>query len=108
MPFRPPFLTAGERFAKNTSGCRIKLIYTLTVSIHITPWQRPWPTPADGDSLNQHHRGGKRLTMVMMFVGGLSRCSTEFSYYSYSTKPTVREFFDPKEKKNVFLNLNIY
>jgi hypothetical protein len=23
-----------------------------------------------GDSLNQHHRGGKQNTMVMMFVGG--------------------------------------
>jgi hypothetical protein len=24
-----------------------------------------------GDSLNQCHRGGKRYTMVMMFVGGV-------------------------------------
>ena len=32
-----------------------------------------------GDSLNQHHRVGKWLTMVMMFVGGgLCWCSTEW------------------------------
>ncbi len=24
-----------------------------------------------GNSLNRHHRGGKRNTMVMMFVGGV-------------------------------------
>ncbi len=25
--------------------------------------------------------------------GGLCRCSTEFPYYSYRTKPTEKEFF---------------
>ena len=35
-------------------------------------------------------RGGKRLTVVMMFVGGggLCRYSMEFPYFSCRTKPT--------------------
>ena len=43
--------------------------------------------------------------MVMMFVGGgVCRCSTEFLYYSYYTKPTVREFFVPAQTQiGVFL-----
>ena len=48
-----------------------------------------------GDSLNQRCGGGKGLTMVMMFMGVLCRCSTEFSYYSYSTNTSVRELFVP-------------
>ena len=39
------------------------------MAAHVSDW---------GDSLNQHRTGGKRLTMVMLFVGGgLCRCLTE-------------------------------
>jgi hypothetical protein len=52
----------------------------LWMAVHASNW---------GNSSNQCHRGGKWLTMVMMFVGGgLCWCSTEFPYYSCYTKPT--------------------
>jgi hypothetical protein len=34
----------------------------LWMATHASKW---------GDPLNQHRRGGKRYTMVMMFVGGV-------------------------------------
>ncbi len=46
-----------------------------------------------GDSSNQCRRVGKRLTMVMMFVGGLCWCLTKLPHYSYHTKPMKQEFF---------------
>jgi hypothetical protein len=33
--------------------------------------------------------------------GGLCRCSTEFPYYSYRTKPTEQEFFVSAQTKIV-------
>ena len=44
---------------------------------------------------NLRHRRGKRYTMVMMFVVGVGSAVEKFPYYSYHTKPTVREFFVP-------------
>ena len=51
--------------------------YTVILSISIRPWVTALGQPfwmavhaSDwGDSLNQHGRGGKQNTMVMMFVG---------------------------------------
>ena len=71
MTFWQPFLTAGEQIVENPSSyCRIKLIsllfylsalgQPLRMATHATDW---------GDSLNRRQRGGKRNTMVMMFVG---------------------------------------
>jgi hypothetical protein len=76
MPFWPPFLTVGEQFVENMSSPRIKLItwlfyqkpnvsalgQPLWMAIHDLDW---------GNSLNSCRRGGKRLTMVVMFVGCL-------------------------------------
>ena len=54
-----------------------------------------------GDPLNKRRRGGKWYTMVMMFEGELCRCLTEFLYYSYSRKPTGREFVVPAWTKKM-------
>ena len=68
MLFRQPFLTAGERIVKIVIlSIYIKprlstLGQPLRIAAHASDW---------GDSLNRHHRGGKRNTMVMMFVGGV-------------------------------------
>jgi hypothetical protein len=60
MPFRQPFLMAGERFIENTISCRIESIYikprqralgqTLRMAVHASDW---------GDSLKRRHRGGE-------------------------------------------------
>jgi hypothetical protein len=34
MPFRPPFLAAGERFIKNKISCRIKINFSVIVEHH--------------------------------------------------------------------------
>ena len=61
---------------------------------HVSDW---------GDSLNLRRRGGKRLTMVMMFVGGV------FLNYSYCGKPMGREFFVPvRTLTGVNLSTKIY
>jgi hypothetical protein len=72
------FLMVGKRFVENTSSCRIELStllfinYTkpsvsafgqpLWMATHVSDW---------GNLLNPRCRGGKRLTMVVMFVGCL-------------------------------------
>ena len=60
MPFRQPFLTAGERIIENTSISVILSIYIkprlsllgqpLRMAAHTSDWD---------DSLNRHHRGGQ-------------------------------------------------
>jgi hypothetical protein len=78
MPFRQPFLAAGEQFVENKMSCRIKLIsllfyrfikkrlralgQPLWMAAHVSDW---------GNLLNRRRREGKRNTMVMMFVGGV-------------------------------------
>ncbi len=47
MPFRPPFLTAGERFVKNTSNIELNLLHAWFIDLCKTPWQHPWPTPSE-------------------------------------------------------------
>jgi hypothetical protein len=103
MPFRAPFLTACERFAENTSSSRINLFkrlfyyFILNQAIEFlpNPFRRGCPRPI-GCIQRYHAVGGANgTTMVVMFVGGLCRWSTKFLYYSYSRKPTGREFFVP-------------
>jgi hypothetical protein len=103
MPFRAPFLTACERFAENTSSSRIKLITRLFYWFILNPAYAPSNNPfgiGSARPIGRIHRshavgGANGTTMVVMFVGGLCRWSTEFPYYSYSRKPTGREFFVP-------------
>jgi hypothetical protein len=103
MPFRAPFLTACEQFAENTSSCRINLFKQLFYCFILNqakeflpnPFRRGYPRPI-GCIQRYHTVGGANgTTMVVMFVGGLCRWSTEFPYYSYPRKPTGREFFVP-------------
>jgi len=77
MPFWPPFLTAGEQFVKNTSSCRNKLITVVFYQIKQNPARVPSANPCGWPLTHQIGAilwinsigGGKRLTMVMMFVG---------------------------------------
>jgi hypothetical protein len=92
-------LTAGKQFVKKLVAVKITN-YTLDLLICIKPSISALGHPLQmavhaldwGYSLYQRCRGGKRLTMVMMFVGGLRRCSTEFPYFSYRTKPLGQKF----------------
>ena len=59
------------------------------------------PTSDWGDLFNQHHKGGERYTMVMMFVGGVVPVFAGFLYYSYCRKPMGQEFFVPARTKIV-------
>jgi hypothetical protein len=61
MLYQPLFATAGEKFEENTSSSSA-LGKPLWMAAQASEW---------GDSLNQCHRGDKRNTMVMMFVGGV-------------------------------------
>jgi len=78
MPFRPPFATAGKQLVENKMSCRIQLISLLFIDLYkprLTVLGQPLRM-ADhasdwGDSLNRRCRGGKRVTMVMMFVVGV-------------------------------------
>jgi hypothetical protein len=54
MPFRPPFLTMGERRAIRQKPSPLRM------AAHVSE---------AGNPLNPHRRGGKRLTVVVMFVG---------------------------------------
>jgi hypothetical protein len=47
MPFRPPFLSAGERFVKSKMSFRI-FFFSVILSIYKTPPKSLWPNPADG------------------------------------------------------------
>ncbi len=44
MPFRPPFLTAGEQFIKNTSSIELDQLHDKFTDLYKIPWQRSWPT----------------------------------------------------------------
>jgi hypothetical protein len=69
----------GERLVENKMSYRIKLIsllfYRFIKKNSITALGQPLQMAAHasdwGNSLNQCRRGGKRVTMVMMFVGGV-------------------------------------
>jgi hypothetical protein len=102
MTFRAPFLTACEQFAKNTSSSRINLFkrlfycFILNQAIEFlpNPIRRGCPRPI-GCIQRYHAVGGANGTTGGDVCGGLCRWSTEFPYYSYSRKPTGREFFVP-------------
>jgi hypothetical protein len=77
MPFRPPFLTACERFTKNTSSSRINLFKKLFYRFILNqakaflpnPFRRGCPRPI-GCIQRYHAVGGANgTTMVVMFVG---------------------------------------
>jgi hypothetical protein len=60
---------------------------SLRMAAHASDW---------GDSLNRRCRGGKRNTMVMMFVGGVVLMLDRFFVlFSYRRKSTGQEFFVP-------------
>jgi hypothetical protein len=58
--------------------CKSALGQPLRMAAHVLDW---------GDSLNQCRRGGKRLTMVMMFVGGVASVLDEIPviFLTYKT-----------------------
>ncbi len=76
MPFRAPFLTVGERFIKNTSNPRIKLITQLFHQFRLNPAKAPSANPLGRGYLHwigQIHQsnaigGASSSTMVVMFV----------------------------------------
>jgi hypothetical protein len=79
MPFRAPFLKACERFAEN-SVVVVELIYLAVILLFYTkPSYRilaqplPKRLPASDRVYPKipRRRGGKRHTMLMMFVGGV-------------------------------------
>ncbi len=103
MPFRPPFLTAGEQFVKNTSSHRIKWITQLFYQIMLKPVTAPSTNPFGRGYLcwiglihRSHAVGGANgSTMVVIFVDCCVDGGWYFLYYSYSRNPTGREFFVP-------------
>ena len=58
------------------------------MATHVSDW---------GDLLNQCQRGGKRNTMVMMFVGGVVLMLDRIPVLFYYRKATGREFFVPAQ-----------
>ena len=103
MPFRPPFLTACERFAKNTSSRRINLFKRLFYRFILNQAKPFLPNPFQRGGLRSIGRiqryhtvgGANGTTMVVMFVGQLCSGRRYFPYYSYSRNPTGREYFVP-------------
>ena len=101
MQFWPPFLTACERFVKNTSSSRIKLIKRLfycfilnqVIAFLNNPLRRGFPCSI-GRIQRYHAIGGvNSTTMVVTFVGLLCSGRQYFSYYFYCRNPTGWEFF---------------
>jgi hypothetical protein len=77
MPFRPPFLTACEQFAENTSSSRINLFKRLFYRFILNQANAFLPNPFQighlrwiGRIQRYHAVGGANgTTMVVMFVG---------------------------------------
>ena len=104
MPFRPPFLAAGERFVENKMSCSIKLISLLfywflyprlralgqpmRMAAHTSDW---------GNSLNRRRRGANGTPWWWWMWGELCCCLTDYLYYSYRRKSTGWEFFVPAQ-----------
>ncbi len=107
MPFRPPFLMAGERLIKNTRSHRIlikgKLIKHLFNQFIQNQAQALLPSPSQRGSL---HRIGQIYTshaigaanssplwycLLLSYAGG----RWYFLYYSYCRKAMKREFSVP-------------
>jgi hypothetical protein len=77
MPFRPPFLTACERFAENTSSSTINLFKQLfyrfilnqAKAILPNPFRRGCPRLIGCIQIYHAIGGANGTTMVVMFVG---------------------------------------
>jgi hypothetical protein len=103
MPFRPPFLTACERFAENTSSSRINVFKWLFYRFILNKAKAFLPNPFRRGCLRpigciqRYHAvgGANGTTMVVMFVELLCSGRRYFPYYSYSRNPTGWEFFVP-------------
>ena len=105
MLFRPPFLTAGQRFIKNTSNHRIKWIKQLFYQFIQNQAQALLPSPFQRGSLHwirqiytSHAVGvanGSPLwwCLLLSCAGG----RWYFPYYSYHRKATEQEFFVPTQ-----------
>jgi hypothetical protein len=101
MPFRPPFLTAGERFVKNTSISRIKLTTPLFYPFTLNPGKALLNNPFQRGYLHRIGRihqshtvgGANGSNMVVMFVDCCVGGGRYFPYYSYRRNPMGREFF---------------
>ena len=101
----PPFLTACERFVKNTSSSRIKLIKQLFYRFILNqaevflpnPFQRGCSRSIGRIQSYQAVGGANGTTMVVMFVGLLCSGRQYFLYYSYRRNPTGLEIFVPAQ-----------
>ena len=105
MPFRPPFLAAGERFVENKMSCRIRLISLLFYRFIQNP---AWELSANPCGWPPTHQIGVIDWIDAIGVangapwwwclwGELCCCSTDYSYYSYCRKSTGWDFlFPPK------------
>ncbi len=103
MPFRPPLLTAGEQFIKNTSSHRIKLIKQLFYQFIQNQAQALLPSPFWRGSLHRigqiytsHAVGAANGSQLWWWL--LLNCAGGrwyFPYYSYHRKATEQEIFVP-------------
>ena len=100
MPFWPPFSTVCERFVKNTSSSRIKLIKLLFYRFILNqakvffsnPFRRGCPCSI-GCIQRYHAIGGANGTTSWWCLCGRGVGDWRNSRYSYSRKPTGHEFF---------------
>ncbi len=123
--FWPPFSMAGERFIKNTSSHRIKLIKQLFYQSIQNQAQALLPSPSQRGSLHQigqiytSHAVGAANGSPLWWCLLLSCAGGRwyFLYYSYHRKATEWDFFDPArtligvillKQSTLFLHLAFY
>jgi hypothetical protein len=103
VPFGPPFLTAGERFVKNTISSKTKSTTPLFYPFKLNPAYAPLANPFRRGCLrwigriHQSHAigGANGSTMVVMFVDCCVGGGRYFPYYSYHRNFMGQEFFIP-------------